>query len=177
METLSKHSIVKYGDPILRKVVEQVDAVGPELVRLTDVMLNIMHSARGVGLAANQIGLDTAIAVIGYRETVIKMFNPRILERSTETQIYGEGCLSVPGVDGDVKRSLEVRATWLDENGEPQDKRFSGHLARIVQHEVDHLNGIVIVNHFSMAARTLHRKQLDYLVSEAKAAAKRGARK
>lgn len=173
METLTKHNIVKYGDPILKKVVEPVGTITPELVQLTDVMLDIMHEAHGVGLAANQIGLDTSIAVIGYKETVLRMFNPRIVERSGETQVYGEGCLSVPGVDGDVKRSLEVRATWTDERGQAQDRKFSGHLARIVQHEVDHLNGIIIVNHFSMAARTLHRKQLEALQAEAKAAAKR----
>lgn len=177
MERLSKHSIVKYGDPILKKVVEPVAKITPELIELTDVMLDIMHEAHGVGLAANQIGLDTAIAVIGYREKVLKMFNPRITERGAETQVYGEGCLSVPAVDGDVKRALEIRATWTDENGEPQDQRFSGHLARIVQHEVDHLNGLIIVNHFSMSARMLHKKQLDYLVSEAKAAAKRRSSK
>lgn len=173
METLSKHSIVKYGDPILKKVVDPVKEITPELVKLTDVMLDIMHEAHGVGLAANQIALDMSLAVIGYRETVIKMFNPRIVERGGETQVYGEGCLSVPGVDGDVKRYTEVRATWTDEHGQPQDRKFSGHLARIVQHEVDHLNGIIIVNHFSMAARTLHRKQLEALQAEAKAAAKR----
>lgn len=170
-------NIVKYGDPILRKVVDPVPQITPELVKLTDVMLDTMHRASGVGLAANQIGLDTAIAVIGYRETVMRMFNPRILERSEETQLYGEGCLSVPGVDGDVKRALEVRAQWTDEHGELQERHFSGHLARIVQHEVDHLNGIVIVNHFSMAARTLHRKTLDALQVESKAAAKRRAPK
>jgi peptide deformylase len=132
MSTLStKLKIVKFGDPILRKVVEPVAQVTPELVRLTDDMLETMHQASGVGLAANQVGLDMAIAVIGYRETVMRMFNPRIVDRSGEALLYGEGCLSVPGVD-----------------------------------EVDHLNGIVIVNHFSMAARTLHRKTLDRLKSE-----------
>ena len=104
---------------------------------------------------------------------VIGEFNPKIVERSGESQTYGEGCLSVPGVDGDVKRALEVRAVWTDETGGTQDRRFTGHLARIVQHEVDHLNGIIIVNHLSMAARTLHRKQLDALQVEAKAALKR----
>ena len=173
METLTKHSIVKYGDPILRKVVEPVKVVTPELVKLTDVMLEVMHEAHGVGLAANQIALDLAVAVVGYRETVLRMFNPRIVERSAEAQVYGEGCLSVPGVDGDVKRAVEVRAAWTDENGQAQERRFTGHLARIVQHEVDHLNGIVIVNHFSMVARTLHRKLLDGLLAEAKAAARR----
>lgn len=174
---MSNLSIVKYGDPILRKVVEPVPEVTPELVKLTDVMLDIMRRASGVGLAANQIGLDTAIAVIGYRETVLRMFNPRIVERSKDTQLYGEGCLSVPGVDGDVKRALEVRATWTDETGKVHDKQFTGHLARIVQHEVDHLNGIIIVNHLSMAARTLHKKQLEALQIEARAAARKRAPK
>ena len=170
---MSNYTIVKYGDPILRKVVDPVEQVTPELVKLTDVMLAIMRKSSGVGLAANQIGLDTAIAVIGYRETEMRMFNPKIVERSGESQTYGEGCLSVPGVDGDVKRALEVRATWTDQTGAPQERRFTGHLARIVQHEVDHLNGIIIVNHLSMAARTLHRKQLDALQIEAKAALRR----
>lgn len=175
--TMSTFSIVKYGDPILRKVAEPVQEVTPELVKLTDVMLDIMHNASGVGLAANQIGLDTAVAVIGYRETVLRMFNPRILERSSATQLYGEGCLSVPGVDGDVKRAMEVRAQWQDERGGLQDRRFTAHMARIVQHEIDHLNGIIIVNHLSLAARTLHKKTLDALQLEARAAARKRAPK
>lgn len=171
------HRIVKFGDPILRKVVDPVKEITPDLVTLTDTMLEIMHEASGVGLAANQIGLDIAIAVIGYRETVLKMFNPRILERSGESQVYGEGCLSVPGVDGEIKRAAEVRAQYLDERGTPQDKRFTGHLARIVQHEVDHLNGIMIVNHLSTAARMLHKKTLDRLKEESTAFAKKASRR
>lgn len=174
---MSVLSIVKYGHPILRKVVEPVRAVTPELVHLTDDMLETMHEARGVGLAANQVGLDMAIAVIGYRETCLRMFNPKIVERSGESQIYGEGCLSVPGVDGEVKRALEVRATWLDEKGEMQERHLTGHLARIVQHEVDHLNGIVIVNHLSMAARTLHKKTLERLKEEGSGVGKKAARR
>jgi len=173
---MSTLSIVKFGDPILRKVVQPVAAVTPQLVALTDDMLQTMHKAHGVGLAANQVGLDMAIAVIGYRETVLRMFNPKIVERAGESVVYGEGCLSVPGVDGDVKRHAEVRAQWTDENGQQQDRHFSGHLARIVQHEVDHLNGIVIVNHLSMAARTLHRKTLDRLKADAAVAAKKAGR-
>ena len=169
-------TIVKFGDPILRKVVAPVAQVTPELVALTDDMLDTMHSARGVGLAANQVGLDLCIAVIQYRETVLRMFNPRILERAGESVIYGEGCLSVPGVDGDVKRFAEVRAAWTDEEGKAHERHLTGHLARIVQHEVDHLNGIVIVNHLSTAARTLHRKTLDRLKVDALAAAKKGSR-
>jgi peptide deformylase len=173
---MSVHTIVKFGHPILRKVVEPVRAVTPELARLTEDMLETMHEANGVGLAANQIGIDMAIAVIGYREVVLRMFNPKIVERSSGTQVYGEGCLSVPGVDGDVKRALEVTATWLDETGAKQERHFTGHLARIVQHEVDHLNGIVIVNHLSMAAKTLHKKVLERLKDEGVAMAKGGRR-
>jgi peptide deformylase len=166
---MAQLKIVKFGDPILRKVVEPIKTVTPDLVALTEDMLETMHKASGVGLAANQVGMDLSIAVIGFRETVLRMFNPRILERSGEPQIYSEGCLSVPGVDGDVKRAGEVRAQWLDENNQQHERVFSGHLARIVQHEVDHLNGIVIVNHFSTAARTLHRKTLDRLKDESTA--------
>lgn len=173
---MSVLKIVKYGHPILRKVVEPVREVTPELAHLTDDMLETMHDAHGVGLAANQVGLDLAIAVIGYRETCLRMFNPKIVERSGESQIYGEGCLSVPGVDGEVKRALEVSATWLDEKGARQERHFTGHLARIVQHEVDHLNGIVIVNHLSMAAKTLHRKVLERLKDEGSGVAKKAGR-
>ena len=173
---MSVLKIVKYGHPILRKVVVPVKEVTPELVALTDDMLETMHDAHGVGLAANQVGLDMSVAVIGYRETVLRMFNPKILERSGESQVYGEGCLSVPGVDGEVKRALEVRAQWLDEKGEKQERLVTGHLARIVQHEVDHLNGIVIVNHLSMVAKTLHKKTLERLKEEGVSMAKRAGK-
>jgi peptide deformylase len=157
--------IVKFGNPILKQVARAVPAVTPELVRLTDDMLETMHQASGVGLAANQVGLPDAIAVIGYRETVLRMFNPRIVSRKGH-QCYGEGCLSLPGVDGDVKRAAEVTAVYTDESGYPVERTFTGHLARVVQHEVDHLNGILLVAHLSVAARTLHRKTLDRLRQE-----------
>jgi peptide deformylase len=162
------HKIVKFGHPVLRVVTKPVLEVTPELVQLTDDMLETMHDANGVGLAANQIGLDMAIAVIAYKETVMRVFNPKIVEKKG-TQRYGEGCLSVPEVDGDVKRFAEVTLEYINEKGELQRQHFTGHLARIVQHEVDHLNGVTIVNHLSLAVRELHKKVLERLKAETKA--------
>ena len=160
--------IVKYGDPLLRKVLAPVERVTPDLLHLTEDFFETMQHANGVGLAANQVGLDVAMAVIGYRETVLRMFNPRIVEKRG-VQTFLEGCLSIPGVEGEVRRASEVTVAYMDENGQPVERSFTGHLARIVQHEVDHVNGILIVSHLSTAARTLHAKALERLKVESTA--------
>ncbi|MBI4858790.1 MAG: peptide deformylase [Candidatus Riflebacteria bacterium] len=159
------HPIVTFGAPALKKVARRVERVTPELLRLTEDMFETMRQAKGVGLAANQIDIDLAVSVISFRETLLTMFNPRIIA-GTGTQSNVEACLSVPGVEGEVKRAAEVTFTYLDERGELQERSVSGHLARIVQHELDHLNGVLIVNHLSIAARTLHKKTLERLKAE-----------
>jgi peptide deformylase len=105
---------------------------------------------------------------------MLRMWNPRIVE-SRGRQSYGEGCLSVPGIDGEVTRALRVKVGYIDEKGQPQEQEYEGHLARIVQHEVDHLNGILFLNHLSVAARTLHRKAIHRLRDETARKLKAGA--
>jgi peptide deformylase len=157
--------ITRYGSPILRKVVAKVTEVTPDLVALTDEMLDVMRQARGVGLAGNQIGLDLSVAVVQYEGVILRMFNPKLLKKSGE-QRYEEGCLSIPGIHGDVSRALEVTVQYLGVDGKVVEESHTGHVARIIQHEVDHLNGIMIVNHFSVASRTLHKKVLERMQKE-----------
>jgi len=157
--------IVKYGNPILRKVAKPVDKGTPELVQRTEDLFDTLRHAQGVGLAANQVNIDLSMAVISYKETTLRLFNPRIVEKKGDQHLI-EACLSVPGVEGDVHRAEEVTLAYLDEHGVTVERMFHGHLARIVQHEVDHLNGILIVAHFSTATRTLHRKALERLKAE-----------
>lgn len=165
--------VVTYGDPILGRPVALVPEVTEDLLRLTDDMFDTMQSARGVGLAANQVGVDLCLAVIAYQGERLKLFNPRVVERAGQ-QRYLEGCLSLPGIEGDVSRAESVLVTYLDSTGASVERRAKGHLARILQHEIDHLNGILMLNHLSVAARTLQRAALDRLREQYK---KRGTRR
>lgn len=157
--------ITRYGHPILRKVVAKIPAVTDDLVKLTDEMLDIMRHARGVGLAANQIGLDLSAAVVQYEGVTLRMFNPKLLRKEGE-QRYEEGCLSIPGIHGDVSRALNVTVQYLGVDGQVVEETHTGHVARIIQHEVDHLNGLMIVNHFSVATKALHKKVLERMREE-----------
>lgn len=157
-----KHKITKYGHPILQKVLDPVPGVTPEIVELSEEMIVCMHQHRGVGLAANQIGLDMTLAVIEFEGTVLKLINPRIIEMSG-TQRYEEGCLSIPGVNGDVTRARVVTIEYTTVEGNTVTETYEDHVARIIQHEVDHLNGLMIVSHLSVAAKALHKKTLKYL--------------
>lgn len=130
------------GDPILRKESRPVKKITDRINILLEDMLETMEEEEGVGLAAPQIGILRRIVVIDIGEGPIKMINPEIYDNSGE-DIGPEGCLSVPGKAGTVERPTEIKVRYRDENFEEQDLEAEGFLARVICHEVDHLNGVL----------------------------------
>ena len=158
--------IVTFGDPVLRVRATPVDRVTPEFKRLVDGMMETMHEAEGVGLAAQQVGRTVSLCVIdvpveldvegegGPRlnpgvQMPLVMFNPKIVSRGGDIARRDEGCLSFPGIQASVQRAAEVEVAFVDWKGEVQTLRCRGLLARAVQHELDHLDGVLLVDRMS----------------------------
>lgn len=159
-------------DPRLNTRAEPVDAVTDDIRTLMDNMLETMYAAPGIGLAANQVGVLKRILVIDlgqrgetekpadwpddyqfYPSNPLKMANPEIVWESDEWSVCQEGCLSVPGEYDDVERPNSVIVKYLDENNKEQELKAEGLLAACVQHEIDHLNGTLFVDHLSRLKR------------------------
>lgn len=156
-----------YPDPRLREVAQPVSVVDDEIRRLVEDMAETMYAAPGVGLAANQIGVPLRIFVIDIagddEPSDLKVFiNPKIESRDG-TQVYREGCLSFPGVAEDVKRAALVTVTALDAQGRQFELHADGLLAVAIQHENDHLDGVLMVDKFN----ALKRRMIGRKVSEA----------
>jgi peptide deformylase len=164
--------IRKYGDRVLRGKGKIVEEFGRELKPLFEHMERTMIAARGVGLAAPQIGISKQIAIMNPEPEddtkLIKMINPRIVAASKETAKIDEGCLSVPGVRGDVERPERVTVVYQDESGKEHTLEAEGLLARIVQHELDHLNGVLFIDRLSLAKRSLIKAKLKNLAGGGK---------
>ena len=158
--------IVTFGDPVLRVRAAQVDRVTPEYKKLADAMIDTMHAAEGVGLAAQQVGRTSSVCVIdippeldteeegGLRlnpETLMPlvMFNPKIVSRGGTHTRRDEGCLSFPGIHAAVQRSAELDVAYTDWKGVSHVLHCRGLLARAVQHELDHLEGVLLVDRMS----------------------------
>ncbi|MBD2846160.1 peptide deformylase [Paenibacillus sp. IB182496] len=139
--------IVKDPDPVLRERAKEVTKFNASLHRLLGNMADTMYEAEGVGLAAPQIGILKRVIVvdIGDEHGLIEMVNPEIVEREGE-QLGPEGCLSIPGINGDVKRAFRVKMAGLDRDGQPLTVEAEDYLARAFQHEVDHLNGVLFTD-------------------------------
>jgi peptide deformylase len=154
------YPIITIPDPVLRKEAAPVERVDDELRRLMDDMLATMYDAPGVGLAAPQIGISRRLIVMDAARDddppePLAMVNPRILERSDEMRIHEEGCLSIPEVTAEVERPGAVRVAYLDREGKPQEVDLEGIWATIVQHEVDHLNGVLFIDYLSRLKRDM----------------------
>ena len=141
-------NVRKFGDPVLRSPASPIEDFGPELAAEVERMVAIMHDALGVGLAATQLGVMRRLLVFqaGPDATPTALVNPRIEWSSEEVETAEEGCLSLPGVVVDVERPLHVRVTARDAAGEPLEVEASGLEARVVQHEVDHLDGVLMLD-------------------------------
>jgi peptide deformylase len=137
-----------FGDPVLKSETREVTEFGDELRRLTDLMFDVMEREEGIGLAANQIGIAKKVFVWHNPETEERfvLVNARIVERSEETVTDSEGCLSVPGHSMQVPRSERVVVEGQTLTGEPVTAEATGLLARIFQHEIDHLEGHIILD-------------------------------
>jgi peptide deformylase len=140
--------VVKFGDPVLNSAASQVTEFDDELAAEAERMIGLMRDAIGVGLAATQLGLLRRMLVfqVGSEAEPTVMVNPEIEWRSDDSATAEEGCLSIPGVVVDVQRPLFVRARAVDAHGEPFTVEASGLEARVIQHEVDHLDGVLMLD-------------------------------
>ena len=155
---MTLRKIVTLPDPVLRRKAHPVKKFDKELGTLIDDMVETMREAPGVGLAAPQIGLSERLLVIEYYEReedeeiedapmkVWAVINPEIVKASEEKVIGVEGCLSIPGLLGEVERHAEVHVKYLNKQGKPMKIKAKGWLARIFQHEIDHLNGVLFTD-------------------------------
>ena len=162
--------IIETPDPLLRQISEPVDAVTDELRALVGDMFETMYAAPGIGLAAIQVGVPKRVLVIDLQEPEEEggdpvrdprvFINPEILEASDTFQVYSEGCLSVPDQYAEVERPDRVRARWLDEKGDTHEEELDGLLGICLQHEMDHLEGILFIDHLSRLKRDMVLKKL-----------------
>ncbi|MEE4350240.1 MAG: peptide deformylase [Pacificimonas sp.] len=165
--------IIETPDPRLKTISKPVDGVTDELRAFMDDMLETMYAAPGIGLAAIQVGRADRVLVIDLQELPegeedeekrvrepMYFVNPEILEVSDETTPYNEGCLSVPEQYAEVERPSWVRAKWLDYDGVAHEEKIEGFLATVLQHEMDHLEGILFIDHLSKLKRDMVLRKL-----------------
>lgn len=162
--------ILAYGHKNLRKIAEDIDSDYPELEALIENMYETMYETSGVGLAAPQINRQIRLFVVdaspfaeedaGAKDFKRVFINARILEEYGEEKSFDEGCLSVPGIRGEVLRHSIIKMEYLDENFEKHIDEFSGMPARVIQHEYDHLEGILFVDHFNNLRKMRIKKKL-----------------
>ena len=156
--------ILKFPDQDLRIKAKPVETFDEELKTLTDDMFETMHSVNGIGLAATQIGIAKQVAVIDIspeKDEPLVIVNPaiQILDPS-KTEDYDEGCLSVPGFFEKISRPSDIKLTYQDLNGKKQEIKPEGLLTKVVQHELDHLNGRLFVDHISELKRRRIRNKI-----------------
>jgi len=166
--------IYLYGNPILRKVTKDISPDYPNLKTLLDNMFETMRKADGVGLAAPQIGLEDRILVIdlssqakddpSFMNFKRVFINARIIECDGEEANVEEGCLSVPTIHENVLRKNRIRIQYLDENLQPRDEVYEGFKARVIQHECDHLDGVVFVDRISGIRKQMIRSKLNRII-------------
>jgi peptide deformylase len=162
--------ILEAPDPVLRQISSPVEAITPEVQALIDDMFETMYAAPGIGLAAIQVGVPKRILVIDLQDpeeedgeparNPMVFINPEIL-RSAETIVpYQEGCLSVPDQYAEVERPEAIRARWLDRDGKLHEEELDGLLATCLQHEMDHLEGVLFIDYLSRLKRDMILKKL-----------------
>lgn len=161
-----------YGTPILREEAKDIDVnTYPNLQELIDNMYETMYNADGIGLAGTQVGLKDRLFVVDlspladdehpeFKDFKKVFINPRILERSGDIELVEEGCLSLPGIHEKVPREHEIHIQYIDENLQPRDERYSGFMARVLQHEYDHLDGVLFVDRISPLRKRMVKGKL-----------------
>ena len=154
-------TILTAPDPRLKKKSKPVDSVDAEVRQLMDDMLETMYDAPGIGLAAIQVGIARRLAVVDVAKreeeeaepNPLFLVNPQIVSSSDERSLHEEGCLSIPEYYADVERPASVRVGFLDRNGKPQEIEASGILATCLQHEIDHMDGVLFIDYLSKLKR------------------------
>jgi peptide deformylase len=164
--------ILEVPHPGLRAVAKPVPEVNDAVRKIVADMFDTMYDAHGIGLAATQVAIEQRIVVIDLQETEgegedakpvrrpLVYINPELISVSEETSSYNEGCLSIPEQYAEVERPTSCRARWLDEQGGAQEGDFDGLLATALQHEIDHLNGVLFIDHISKLKRDMLLKKL-----------------
>ncbi len=157
---MAKLPIITLPDPVLRTKSSAVEQVDEELRRLIDDMLETMYAAPGVGLAAIQVAVPRRLLVLDVSDkdeerNPIAMINPEIVRRGDESRVYEEGCLSIPDVLVDIERPSTVTVRYVDREGSPQELNADGLLATAIQHEMDHLDGKLIIDFLSRLKRDM----------------------
>lgn len=152
-------------DPRLKRKALPVERVDARIVRLMDDMLETMYQAPGIGLAAPQVGVAERVIVLDLAEKdtppqPLRMANPHVVWASTESRLYNEGCLSLPEHYAEVERPAQVRVRYLDETNAPREIEAEGLLATCIQHEIDHLEGVLFVDHISALKRNIILRKL-----------------
>ena len=177
---MSLMPIIEIPDPLLRKASEPVESLSDDIQRLIADMFETMYKAPGIGLAAIQVAVPKRLLVIDLQEPVLSgaegpeseeedaepvrrphvFINPEIVHRSDARKIYNEGCLSIPDQYAEIERPDIVRATWIDEKGAKREGEFDGLMSVCLQHEVDHLNGVLFIDHLSRLKRDMIVKKV-----------------
>ncbi|CDM56185.1 MULTISPECIES: peptide deformylase [Rhizobium] len=161
-------------DPLLRQVSKPIERVDADFQRLADDMLETMYDAPGIGLAAIQIGVPRRMLVIdvsreGEEKQPLVFVNPDVVASSDERSVYEEGCLSIPDYYAEVERPATVTVKYLDRDGKEQMVEADGLLATCLQHEIDHLNGVLFIDHISRLKRDMVVKKFTKAAKSTKA--------
>ena len=162
---MPKRKIIIEPDSILRKKSQSLEKVDDELKKLMDDMLETMYSAPGIGLAAVQVGVLKRLVVIDLskddqKKEPLFFVNPKITFQSKKTSVYEEGCLSLPGYFAEIERPAECHINYIDYDGKSKDLQASGLLATCIQHEIDHLDGILFIDYLSKLKKDMIIKKL-----------------
>ena len=163
---MTKRKIITEPDIILRKKSVNLEKVDDDLRELMDDMLETMYAAPGIGLAGVQIGILKRLIVIDVskdeqKKSPLFLINPEIITKSSNTSVYEEGCLSLPGYFAEIERPAECHIEYVDYHGKKKEMKASGLLATCIQHEVDHLNGILFIDYLSKLKRDMIIKKLE----------------
>mgnify|MGYP006108414509 FL=1 len=162
---MSKKKIIIEPDPILRRKCERLENIDDNIKRLMNDMLDTMYDAPGIGLAAIQVGVLKRIVVIDISKEPEKkdplfLINPEITYKSKNTSTYEEGCLSLPGQFAEIERPAECHIKYIDYEGKANNLEATGLLATCIQHEVDHLNGVLFIDYLSKLKKDMIIKKL-----------------
>lgn len=173
---MTQRNIIIEPDTILRKKSETLEKVDNEVRELMDDMLETMYAAPGIGLAAVQVGILKRLIVIDIskekeKKNPLFLINPEIIFKSKNTSVYEEGCLSLPGYFAEIERPAECQIEYIDYEGKKKEMKANGLLATCIQHEVDHLNGILFIDYLSKLKKDMiikklvkHKKELNKIV-------------
>ncbi len=172
MNAMTTRPILIHPDPRLKTVADPVQEIDDTLRRLADDMLQTMYEAPGIGLAAPQVGVMSRMLVMdcvkeeGAPARPMVLINPEVTWSSDERNVYEEGCLSIPEQYADVERPAEVEVRWTGLDGKEQGERFDGLWATCVQHEIDHLNGVLFIDYLKPLRRQMITRRMQKLKRE-----------